>query len=288
MTQQRESGKYIREALTSITAPVVYGDPSMGEAYLDATHGSSSAIVEDRREILVRDARPIVGDLSLDREGFTLVEHAAQTPIDEDFLTLNAVRQDDSPTVNQLYVAEMRRAVEKILNAREVIPQTRRVLVRATARAGRKTPDPIASLVHLDYSEDLAHQVVADSCAALGRAVPAYSRMAIFQTWRMLSDPPQDNTLAICDAGTVLLTDSIIMRARSSGGEEKSVRLCRYNPAQRWYYFKDMRPREFLLFKGFDTAAPKSMTGAHVAIPLPDNGQANARVSLEARFIAFY
>ena len=288
MAAQREAAICLRENLPMIRASVIYGDPSMNEAYLDATWGSSPAIVQDQREIEVRDARPIVDDLSLDREGFTLVHHAAQTPFNEDFLALNAVRQDDSPAANRRYVAEMQRAVGSVVTAREVIPQTRRVMVRATARAGRTTPDPIASLVHLDYSEELAQQVVSDSCAALGRAVPAYNHMAIFQTWRMLSTPPQDNTLAICDASTVRIEDSIIMRARSSGNEEKSVRLCRYHPDQRWFYFKDMRPEEFLLFKGFDTAAPNSMTGAHVAIPLPESGETNARVSLEARFIAFY
>jgi hypothetical protein len=277
-----------RDRLPAIRVPVIYGDPSMSEAFMRTDGQSAYSVIEDRREIDVRDARGILGELSLDREGFTLVDHRTDTPLSDEFLNLNKSRQDDGQPLNQRYVAEVQPLIETLTGADLVIPQTRRILIRATSRAGRVTPDPVASLVHLDYSEELAHQVVRDSCAALGRDVPAHRRMTIYQTWRTINPPPQDNTLAICDASTVSLEDSIILRTVSSGGEDKRVRLCRYNADQRWYYFRDMRPDELLVFKGYDTASPQSMTGAHVAFDPPGNEDANPRVSVEARFIAFY
>jgi hypothetical protein len=277
-----------RDSLPAVRARVIYGDPSMSEAFMRTDDRSAYAVVEDAHDIEIRDARPILAKLSLDREGFTLVSHTTETPLSEEFLALNRTRQDDDQPLNQRYVAEVQPVVAALAGADLVIPQTRRVLVRATASARRETPDPIASLVHLDYSEGLAAQVVEDSFAALGRAVPAYRRMAIFQTWRVLSPPPQDNMLAICDASSVSLDDSIILRTISSGGEDKRVRLCRHAARHRWYHFSDLRPDELLVFKGYDTAAPQSMTGAHVAFDLPGGRPANPRISVEARFITLY
>ena len=276
------------EDLPKVEARVIYGDPSMHDAFLNVADAAAYSVVEDPHEIAISDARPILRDLSLDREGFTLVLHRSEVAGRDDFLTLNGTRQGDDPPLNRRYVAEVMPVIERLVPGATIIPQTRRIMIRATARAGRLTPDPIAALVHLDYSEGLARQVLEDSFAALGRSVPPHRRMAILQTWRNVAEPPQDNSLAICDASTVSFDDSIIMRTISSGGEDKQVRLCRYNPAHRWYYFSDIRPDELLVFKGYDTAFPRSMTGAHVAFALPAGDQGNPRVSVEARFIALY
>jgi hypothetical protein len=275
------------EDLPAVEATVVYGDPSMAEAAVDVANPSRDTVVQDARRIAIRDARPIRDRLSLDREGFTLVRHETRTPLDPAFVRLNLVRQDDSPALNRRYVAEIQPVVEAISGADEVIPQTRRIVVRATASAGLATTDPVAPLVHLDYTEGLAKRVLGDSLAALGRGMPPHRRMAIFQTWRVLTPPPQDNMLAICDASSVSLADSIVLRTRSMS-EQNDVRLFRYNPAHRWYYFSAMQPDELLVFKGFDTADPRSMSGAHVAFDLPGHAETNPRVSVEARFIAFY
>ena len=276
-----------RTKLPKLTVPVIYGHPSMAKASLDVAEPSKYSVVEDVHTIEIRDARPIAGELSLDREGFMLVRHVANTPHDEAFIALNLVRQDDSPALNRRYIAEVQPLIEATTGADEIIPQTCRIVVRATPRAGLATTDPIAPLVHLDYTETLAERVVADSLAALGREWPRHRRIAIFQTWRVLSPPPQDNMLAICDAASVSLDDSIVLRTRSMS-EQNDVRLFRYNPEHRWYFFSAMRPDELLLFKGFDTADPQSMTGAHVAFDMPAEGETNPRVSVEARFIAFY
>jgi hypothetical protein len=276
-----------REHLPAVEATVLYGDPSMADAAVDVADPSRDTVIRDAHRIAIRDARPIRDRLSLDHEGFVLARHETQTPLDPAFVQLNLIRQDDSPEINRRYVAELQPVIEAISGADEVIPQTRRIVVRATARAGLATTDPVAPLVHLDYTEGLAERVLDDSLAVLGRDRPAYRRMAIFQTWRVLSAPPQDNMLAICDASSVSLTDSIVLRTRSMS-EQNDVRLFRYNPGHRWYYFSAMQPDELLVFKGFDTADPQSMSGAHVAFDLPGNAGANPRVSVEARFIAFY
>jgi hypothetical protein len=106
---------------------------------------------------------------------------AAKLPGAKDFLALSATREDDDQPLNRQYVAEVMPVMEHLLPGALIVPQTRRIMVRATPRAGRKTPDPIASLVHLDYSDELVRQVLEASFAALGRDIPRHRRMAVFK-----------------------------------------------------------------------------------------------------------
>jgi hypothetical protein len=65
-------------------------------------------------------------------------------------------------------------------------------------------------------------------------------------------DPVEDYPLALCDARSLKPTDLVDTerRAQDHTGE---IQLAVHNPAQRWYYYPDMRPDEVLLFKTFDS-----------------------------------
>jgi hypothetical protein len=122
--------------------------------------------------------------------------------------------------------------------------------------------------------------------------VPAYRRVALYQTWRVLVPPPHDSLLAICDARSVSDDATMVMQtytaSREAEAEQIEVRLCNYEPQHRWYYFSDMRPDELLIFKGYDSDDPQSASGAHVAFDNPLTDAPNGRISIEARYIIFW
>lgn len=284
--------KLTHEDPASIRVDVAYVDASMQEARFHASDRSRDALVRDIRTVAVRDARPDAERYSLDREGFMFVTHKAIAPHEPGFVESNLDRRHDMPPQNARYVAELMPLVRALTGAREIVPQAGRIVVRVTGRTGMTGSDPIAPLVHLDYTERAVKDAIIESCALAGRPVPGFSRVLLLQTWRVLTPPPNDNVLAICDARSVSLDQSIVMTnylgRPGEEGEEIETRLCRYDPAHRWYYLCDMGPEDLLIFKGFDSDDPTTMTGAHVAIDLPTSEDPHGRISVEARFLAFY
>ena len=69
--------------------------------------------------------------------------------------------------------------------------------------------------------------------------------------------PPQDFPLAVCDARTVAPEDEVTVTAitveKDTGEITHDTTGYLYNPAHRWYYYRDMTPAEVLVFKAHDT-----------------------------------
>jgi len=131
------------------------------------------------------------------------------------------------------------------------------------------------------------------SIEAEGVTIAPYRRFAVYQTWRVLSLPPQDNTLAICDGRSVPAADAGVFEAvvgpKGVTGSQFKARMCKYRPDHRWYYFSNMYPHELLVFKGYDSELPLAMNAMHTAFDNPAAGpNAIPRESIEARFFAFF
>jgi hypothetical protein len=109
-------------------------------------------------------------------------------------------------------------------------------------------------------------------------------RWRIFNIWQMISEPPQDCTLALCDRST-LERDDIVegkgffdepdklrseILARDANSSDFEITFFRENPRQRWCYFADMRPGEALVFSTFDPLAQACQARVpHAAVDLP-------------------
>ena len=82
-------------------------------------------------------------------------------------------------------------------------------------------------------------------------------RSAQYNVWRVLTPPPQDVPLAVCEARSVAAEDFISADAifDKDGAIAFSFEalLLRYNPKQRWAHFSNMRTDEALMFKTHDT-----------------------------------
>lgn len=241
-------------------------------------------------DVTVRNARPIVDELSLDREGFTLIQHKT-----------SCADVRDPEVMREKYLEEMVPFLKSYFNASWVIPKPSGLYVRRAAgtalpKAGWSGVSGVrepAGVAHVDYAPISAAMSAAAECQVQGIAIRPYSRLMIIQAWRALSPPPQDFPLAFCDATTAVNTDiSVVDYVANTRNEPgSSIKSCNvhFNPAHRWYYFPEMTANELILFKGYDsemhykTQAPHSAFDDRRTYP-----NAKARESVEARFFVYY
>ena len=197
----------------------------------------------DNRVMPIHDMRPLAGDLSLEREGFALVNAptAARDLYDEDEL-------------RRVYYPEAERIVAGATGGNRV------VVFDHTIR--RRTPDvldrtpgiprqPVAR-IHGDYTELSGPQRVRDLMGDEAEEL-LKRRYAIVNLWRPITGPLLDAPLALCHAQTVadgdLVGQDLIYRDRV--GE---IYALFHNPAHRWFYAPAMSRDEALLLKCFDSA----------------------------------
>jgi hypothetical protein len=201
---------------------------------------------------------------SLDREGFVLVKHASAAAADPRIRTANMTHAMGRNGIKDAYHHEVAEFLRQL--------QASGLIVRTSLQAKKRTWAPPTGFVHLDF-------------------VPETAEM--FRTWRVVSQPPQDNTLTICDASTVPSSDAVPFHAvvgpQGVPGSEFDARMCKYRPGHRWYYFSNMTPDEVLVFKGYDSEDPHAMNAMHTVFDNHAAGQqAVPRESVEARFFAFF
>ncbi len=268
-------------------AEPIDGPPSFGlEAY-------ESNIAFEPHQVLIYDARPIQDQFSLDREGFTLVKHSSVAAADPRIRTANVTNEMDRNEINDAYHHEVAEFLRGMTGAREVIGQKSGLIVRTSLQEKKRTWAPPAGFVHPDFITESAEMFRDISIEAEGVQIAPYSRFVMYQTWRVLSQPPQDNALTICDGRSVPASDAVVFEAlvgpKVVPGSQFKARICKYRPDHRWYYFSNMHPHEMLVFKGYDSEIPHAMNAMHTAFDNPAAGPtAIPRESIEARFFAFF
>src|SRR5262245_34497540 len=92
-------------------------------------------------DVTIRNARPIVDELSLDREGFTLIKHK-----------MACASERDREIMCDKYLEEMIPFIKNYFNASSVVPLGRGVIVRSTGGAmdqGR-VQSRVAGFAHVD------------------------------------------------------------------------------------------------------------------------------------------
>jgi hypothetical protein len=267
--------------LRSVSATINYTRPIAERLHIDVRDFSRTNMQFEPHTVQICDARGLQDRLSLDREGFMLVPHGSAVAGSRD---LELLGRD--------YHAEMVEFVKTLSGARDVLPQRTGLLLRFAERSQQQGVKP-ARFAHLDYTTPWAHQFVT-LVTGWERFTPKpYRRFAIYQTWRATSEPPQDNTLALCDGrsvqGAETMEFDVTIGPEEIPGNTFIARVCRYSDAHRWYYFSNLTRGEVIVFKAFDSAAPDALNVAHTAFDDP-SAPANAvpRSSIEARFVAFF
>jgi len=267
-TIQTELGYLIR----STDKPVYIASEGGAEARLDISAKFASHVVT------ISDARENVPAPTLDKEGFTLVDHDTSVT---DFY--------DDDQVRDTYEREAAALVQEKTGASQVVvfDNTRRSDASAI-RGARKTREPSA-VVHNDYTDASARQRVLDILSGDEAEERLQRRFAIINVWRSIAGPVLTTPLAVCDATSVRNTDLVASerRAKDRIGE---LQLVTHNPDHRWFWFSALTGTEAILIKTFDSdLGGRARRSIHTAFVNPEApADSSPRESIETRTFAFF
>lgn len=245
----------------------------------------------ERRAVPVIDARRLPTLPTLEREGFLLANHVSATALDTAMVEENAMPRDDVPDVNDRYAEELIPLIQELTGARDVFPQYGTAQVRFSNRAAARSWLATAGFAHVDFVASQVDELVDRTITETGRTVKPYRRQRLIQTWRVITDPPQDMPLAVCDSRSVSARDLIPMDFHGVPGSRNELiksRVCQYGDGHRWHYYPDMTPQEVLVFSGYDSDDPDAVNVVHTSFDDATVDDAVPRGSIECRFIALY
>src|SRR5271167_1242320 len=241
--------------------------------------GERSNMTYDPHKMRIHDMRPISSDVSLDTQGFALVEQRSAV---QDFW--------DDDEVRRVYYPEAERVIKQVTGASRVFIFDHLQRRRVTGQQDRVPGGPRqpATRVHVDHTSrsgpQRVHDLLPDEADELLKG-----RVQVINLWRPLKGPLQDAPLALCDAGTIdqhdLVASDLVYKDRV--GETYSVT---YNPAHRWYYAPELRREEALLLKIMDTKTDgRARFMPHTSFTDPTTpADAFPRESIELRTLVFH
>src|SRR6266851_7139086 len=241
--------------------------------------GERSNMTYDPHTMRIHDMRPISSDMSLDTQGFALVEQRSAV---QDFW--------DDDEVRRVYYPEAERVIKQVTGASRVFIfdhlQRRRVAGLTDRTSGG--PRQPATRVHVDHTANSGPQRVRDLLGDEAEEL-LRGRVQVINLWRPIRGPLRDAPLAVCDAGSVASTDlvpsDLVYPNRT--GETYAVT---YNPSHRWFYVPAMRTEEALLIKCFDSLTDgRARFAPHTSFLDPTvSPDVVARESIEIRSVVFH
>jgi hypothetical protein len=226
----------------------------------------------------IHDARGMT--MTLDGAGFTLCSHRSAV---DDFT--------DRAAVDAIYRPEIISLVTALSAADLVLVGSPGVLrfSERSAKSGTLDNSRPARFAHVDVSDATAAEFA-------HRAAPAdrrVSRFVHYNVWRVISPPPQDVPLAVCDSRTVTPADLIPADAVFNSPDKPQWSfegiVVAHHPAHRWHWYSDMTRDEALVFKTNDSDLKRAHCVPHVAFDNPYAGaHVEPRASIEMRAIALW
>lgn len=230
----------------------------------------------EEHQVPIRDARPLIGELSLDNEGFVLLHH--QTAVKNLY---------DEDEIASVYYPECEHVVKKATGASRVVAFDHIVRNAEMSSKGNTIKGP-AKRVHDDYTAWSAPQRVRDLMGAEAEELLKH-RFAIINLWRPIRGPVLESPLALCDAQSLAEEDLVAsdLKYPDRTGETYSIT---YNPNQRYYYFPEMQADEAVLIRCFDSKpVGAARFSAHTGFDDPTSPpDAPPRESLEVRTLVFF
>jgi len=241
-------------------------------------------LVLDAREVEIQNGRAAPRPATLAAEGFVLVPSPSKV-----------VDYRDTAEIQRVYLPQMERLLLDLTGAKRALMFPGGVL-----RFGERSKDyrttfnsRPARFTHVDYTRISAPSLLRSRLAAAGIHVLPRGRFAGYNIWRVLTPPPQDVPLGVCDARSVASGDLVpgdaVFDAPGAAEFSFEAYLVRHSAQHRWTYFPDMRPDEALVFKAYDTdpAAPQCVPHCAFTDPTCPPGVA-PRASIEVRGFAFF
>ena len=232
---------------------------------------------DELKPVQIQNGRLVANELSLEENGFILVEHKTKV---HDFFNPDELRSVYYPEVEQL--------IKTVSGAARV------VIFDHTLRSGDEADreeklirEPVLS-AHNDYTEwsgpNRLREVLPDEADRL-----LSRRFAIIQVWRAVNQPIRSNPLALADARSVAMEDLLVAERRYPHRVGQTYRL-KFDPAHRWFYFPEMRRDEALVFKVYDSEKDgRARFTPHTSFNDPASPpDAPSRQSIEMRAFTFF
>jgi hypothetical protein len=268
--------------MRQVTGTIVYLGPMRERPRFHANNHARDNLVLESHTVAIEDVRARPAPPSLDREGFTLVQHKSDVA---DFR--------DADAVGRIAPGEVTALVQSLSRADAVT-----MLGPAILRFGERSPEvgnhnnsQPARFSHIDASDARA-RLTAEQLKPkdIGRPIRRFTQ---FNIWRAISPPPQDIPLAVCDARSVAPGDLVLADAvfDHHGVPEWSAEstLVRANKAHRWAYFSGMNRDEALVFICKDSEPGRAQNVPHCAFDDPSCPPGlPTRASIEMRAMAYW
>jgi hypothetical protein len=231
----------------------------------------------EEHRVPIHDARPLIGQLSLEKEGFVLLRH--RTAVKNFY---------DESEILSVYYPECEQIIKEATGAARVVAFdhiVRNAAMAAIEGSGIKIP---AKRVHNDYTAWSSPKRVRDLMRDEAEELLKH-RFAIINLWRPIRGPVLESPLTLCDAQSLSEEDLIAsdLKYPDRTGETYSIT---YNPNQRHYDFPKMQPDEAVLIRCFDSALKGAARfSAHTGFDDPTSPpDAPPRESLEVRTLVFF
>jgi hypothetical protein len=260
------------------TVTIAYAAPTADRPRYYANDHSLDTVRIAPRAMPLVDARGL--GTTLDREGFELVAHNSVCGHGADDAKIAAHYPHE--------IAELLKARTGAGAIAVTAGGVRRFSERSP-KAGTGNNSMPARFVHVDISNATAADFAAKA-APEGRRI---ARAAHYNVWRVLSPPPQDVPLALCDARSVagpelILADAIFDEPHKPHWSFEGL-VVAHDEGHRWHWFSDMSAAEAIIFKTNDSDPARAHCVPHVAF---DDAEAPAdcvpRASIEMRAIAYW
>ena len=259
-------------------AAIAYAGRGVARPRYHSNDTSGDELDIQPRQMEIRDARGL--DMTLDGAGFALCGHRSAVA---DFT--------DREAVTAIYRQEIIGLIGTLCGADLVLVNSPGVLrfSERSAMSGKLDNSRPARFAHVDISDSTA-------AAFAQRAAPEGSRIARFvhyNIWRVISQPPQDVPLAVCDARSVTPADLIFADAVFNAPDRPQWSfeglVVAHHPGHRWHWYSDMTRDEALVFKTNDSDLRRAHCVPHVAFDNPAaDSQVAPRASIEMRAIALW
>ena len=265
-------------APTNVRAPIAYAGRGIARPRYHANDVSRDILQVEPVDMDIVDARSRV--VGLDTAGFVLIEHPSAVG---DFTS--------RIEVDTVYRPEMVRLIHALSGADHVVVNSPGILrfSEKSGQAGALDNSRPARFAHVDVSDATAEQF-AQRASPTERTL---GRFVHYNIWRVISAPPQDVALALCDARSVHGEELIAADAvfDAPGKPEWSFEglVVAHRASHRWHWFPDMNRHEAIVFKTHDSDRRHAHCVPHVAFDNPLCPADSApRVSIEMRAIALW
>jgi hypothetical protein len=226
----------------------------------------------------IRNAREVVRELSLDKQGFQLTHQ--ETAV-RDFY--------DQEEVKAAYYPEVERLLKEATGAEKVVIFDHQVRNAELAKRGEKNAREYGRAVHNDYTAKSGPRRVRDHLPPAEAEQRLQHRFAEINVWRPIRGPIESTPLAVCDSSSIDPKDFVPsdLVYRDKVGETYRFT---YNPNHRWFYFPRLEKNEVILLKCYDSKEDgRARFTAHSAFEDPTSGpDAAPRESIEVRALVFW